>query len=638
MKRSELNSAKKLKKALKTIITQKKLLKMQQGKIEKLISSSRENSPTPQNIYQGFPHYITDKSKTIGNEIFINQYRNPNARRWSKISISFFIGLLIISPSTLLYLYRCSLSPSKSTLYEHIYKNFDFKSENLINISQINKICKQYRFDNEIAESVEIFGVLAVDAISLTPHIKVGEDGAIYGLIHSINISKEKIDIVKFEIEKQEKLIAFLKNETINNAFVFQFQPLNPNYQCFVVHIQSSNTGKANYIQIDLLEKIATKLKFENFTVISYATDGDSGYKSLVNNTIMKWNDYKKRPIIHLEEIIYTNDPLHILKRARYRLLSHQLVLFKKNKNLLNLTNAKSLLNLPKIVFYDAMITKMKDDYPLKLFDITKFSLLYFTEQLDLAAYFLPFSLLITALDSPVITIDERVDFLEISAFYLQLYRKIIEKIPLNERGLQKSKNSKQCLMFDNNLIDDYLATIITIDSIINRYNGLLCLNRIGTNPLEHHFGLLRTRAKYRDDFDTIVIQQSKLQILEEIENSIVGNIVKARKQSFGKIIDLENIDYGEKSGYSNFNIAYLLMWKFGFPMKLLRYKLNLCDMHACLVIFEGKINKTIENTKVIRKKFIFNSNDHSFGSPCGAFIRKRQFEKDILPKDFESI
>lgn len=53
-----------------------------------------------------------------------------------------------------------------------------------------------------------------------------------------------------------------------------------------------------------------------------------------------------------------------------------------------------------------------------------------------------------------------------------------------------------EIVVFYFRLIDDILTTAIyTINSIINNYERLISLNRIGTNPLEHHFGLLKNRC-----------------------------------------------------------------------------------------------------------------------------------------------
>ena len=41
-------------------------------------------------------------------------------------------------------------------------------------------------------------------------------------------------------------------------------------------------------------------LKENNFTVMAYAADGDSGYSPLVSQTINQWN-HKTRPILNLE-------------------------------------------------------------------------------------------------------------------------------------------------------------------------------------------------------------------------------------------------------------------------------------------------------------------------------------------------
>ena len=63
-------------------------------------------------------------------------------------------------------------------------------------------------------------------------------------------------------------------------------------------------------------------------------------------------------------------------------------------------------------------MTKMHDSLPIRLFTIESLEVLLYAELYAEASYFLPFVLLNEALSTQNLTVDERVDFLEIITFY----------------------------------------------------------------------------------------------------------------------------------------------------------------------------------------------------------------------------
>lgn len=85
-------------------------------------------------------------------------------------------------------------------------------------------------------------------------------------------------------------MIKKLKKDTITDAFVHYYQPINPLYKCFTVLVQAANSGKAHDEQINYLYKLKKILNKFNFSVQNFATDGDSTYQSLSVKNIEKWN------------------------------------------------------------------------------------------------------------------------------------------------------------------------------------------------------------------------------------------------------------------------------------------------------------------------------------------------------------
>ena len=179
------------------------------------------------------------------------------------------------------------------------------------------------------------------------------------------------------------------------------------------------------------------------------------------------------------------------------------------------------------------------------------------------------FTLLAEALSGENLTLDERIDFIEIMCFYCSYFKTMYEKTKRGEAACQTG--SSKCILFDMNLIDDLISTGLVINSVINSCYGLVSLNRIGTNPLEHHFGLLRIRCKFQHNFDRFVHEEKKVELLDEIEKMTIENIVSSRKKTFGEKVFLDGIVHCEQSIYSNKDLALAILSKFGFPTKLIR-------------------------------------------------------------------
>lgn len=66
--------------------------------------------------------------------------------------------------------------------------------------------------------------------------------------------------------------------------------------------------------------------------------------------------------------------------------------------------------------------------------------------------------------------------------------------------------------------INGIQTTVLSINSIIHNFDGLISLNRISTNPLEHRFGLMRDMSNYKHAYDTFIKMEIKNLIMKDIE------------------------------------------------------------------------------------------------------------------------
>ena len=608
----------------------------------RLAKAQKSRSPTPipptpkrelqkkntSNFFTGTPRFITENSKAFAKDINDNAKVYKNHRKWSKISLRICALIFLISFTAYKSLKKIIILPSINTLYNFMdtYESYDV--ETITVFDKISQTLKDYRKVNEINDNDEIVGILSVDAVSLTPHIKIDGNGKIFGLTEEIAINQSELPKLKMLIGEQETLIKKLKSSTINSAYVYYYQPLSPIYRCFTVFIQPSSSGKACKKQVDLLYKLKEILQKEKFLVISFAADGDTGYSKLVSKTNSYWKT-NQRPVLDLSNTLFASDPLHLMKRGRYRLLSHELFMMEHTDTLIKTSIIQEILNLPFSVFNNCKITKMQDSLPLKLFTITNFLTLEYAGLYTECAYFLPFVLLRAALDSKKTDLNERINLLEIAINYLELYKEIYKATPQKKVG--KLKGKKDCILFNNGILNDMMCSLITINSILNNIKGTVSLNRVGSNPLEHHFGLLRIRCKFDHRYSNFIKQEAKVNAFHEIEKEIVDNVVIYRRNVFGETLFIDE-QYKDCQRYSNREVAYSILATFGAKTSKIKFHKESCP---CFVenAYSQFINliKSIDGKEESKDKtFILNSKELFPQGSSGAYIRQRQENSNI--------
>ena len=264
----------------------KKIISMTRAKLSHVLNTQNSVTPppTPQRFdFVGIPHHIPEKKKNFFEEIFNNFFTKPTKRKWSFSFIGICLLILFTNRKCYEILTEVLVLPSISTIYRLSNDKIPLQGELITNISNLERLCSDYRKKLQISNYSVINGFLAVDALSLDPFIEINMDGKIDGITNSIFINEELKLKIKDNIKEQENLIKTLRNITINSAFVYQFQPVDPRYSPFVVHIMSSNSSKATQKQVDLLYYISLILKEYKFKVIGYASDGDSAYNILAN-------------------------------------------------------------------------------------------------------------------------------------------------------------------------------------------------------------------------------------------------------------------------------------------------------------------------------------------------------------------
>lgn len=173
-----------------------------------------------------------------------------------------------------------------------------------------------------------------MDAVSLYPSHKFIDNESISGFINFENLTIKNSEEIKKSYSIFENFIFNHSNGTVRSAFVFQFHPIDTNLPVFLVHLFPWINGKANYQIEQIMFKLGEMMNKNFFKIIGYSFDGDSTYRHNLEK-IDKNFDYSKGNKFQIaKEPLFFSDYLHILKRARYRLLKRINFYYTKNNEI----------------------------------------------------------------------------------------------------------------------------------------------------------------------------------------------------------------------------------------------------------------------------------------------------------------
>jgi hypothetical protein len=341
--------------------------------------------------------------------------------------------------------------------------------------------------------------------MSITPALRIEETSngnSVLGSVDQIDVSQSEFDDFSQHLQKFEEWGLNNSDSAITDTFAFILQPLSPELPCTLLHLSPETQGKATDRIVKLLDIIKDLLGQQNVTISYYAFDGDSAYSKLVDrfvasvDTIALSNEFNGwSKLQHPTACVV--DPLHVLKRFRYRLLnSHVRNGFDITSPVANLSEYKGRLNVPSIVFSNQGFTKMNDDLPLRLFTLSNLFVLHDAGDLAMLAYSLMPTLLILAFHGISASIADRRYLLEIIYYYTAFYEKVktSARNPLPER---KSAEKFDVTLFSNSLLQDVRSAVIAALIEMGQHDGrTVYLHRIESNPVEHFFGRCRMLSR----------------------------------------------------------------------------------------------------------------------------------------------
>jgi hypothetical protein len=186
----------------------------------------------------------------------------------------------------------------------------------------------------------------------------------------------------------------------------------------------------------------------------------------------------------------------------------------------------------------------MHDSLPLELFSLK--TLRYILENEVVGETMLaPWCFLVIALTEESLSTRERRDLLETGFWILVLYENPdLVPEPPNIRHIRivraRRNPREENTLYTNAQLRDALNTSIALVTLIDILDGPICLNRFGSNPLEHAFGLARIRCRDVNYMETLVNALAGNYKISKIEKFLAIAAEPRRRRSVG--VDCEQI------------------------------------------------------------------------------------------------
>ena len=519
------------------------------------------------------------KMLTILEDMTANSSVPPSRRRYTVTTLLFAFAIATTSFTCYQLLRRFLFLPSYSILFRYFQPQISETERYITDLNMIPQYLESLadQMGEEKEKMRQYGGILAVDAMSLRPHVFVTKDGLVQGVLENTLINNTEMMKMKERYEAYERYVASLKNKTITDSFVYQYQPLYAKARCFTVFIEPSTQGKATGVQIDRLSELAEHLTAHGFPVEGFAFDGDSTYSQLHSVFFTNYQRFVTADasfwnfsVINSTSIV--SDPLHLLKRARYRLLQSKVHGNFENTtdSLISVEHLQSQFNLPSVVFCNESYTKMHDELATRLFSLSTLASLFQRRNLTELTYFLPICLLSASLHENNLGTEERVNLLEVGFYYMMSYYNMLSDhpIPLTQR---KTKGNQHVCPFDLTFVREYCNTVCSILKVLYRSNDTIGLNRIGSNPVEHLFGLIRMKSHSVHTYEKAlsVLSKSTLQrrFIEQVgENERIDK----RLSDFARDVDCSTGLLAKNSlGMNARDLAFSLHCSLGLPVNV---------------------------------------------------------------------
>ena len=420
---------------------------------------------------------------------------HKNHRHYTSNMLEFCEALYITSPKAYKLLKKVVNVPSISTLYNR-FSNIVHEIKESLDDSEINKRLSFIHYNNWCDNIPVAVSVDATVASSIPCYSK-----------------------------------------QIKNIFLIQIQPLNGNYKNIPFSIIKSKSGVMNSEILTKIDSILNQMK-GRFQIIFKCTDGDPGTN---NWHIQKFNSIQRFLCLNLDQIIRyivfdqwpISDFLHIIKNQRCRLFHPLSLTF--DSEIISINDYYQIFKTKS--FSDkSNLSKFNDKMALLVFSIKNVQILMNLQKDSLLYYLLPFAIWGAALRSKNLSIDSRMELLEIVKFIF--YREYTQ-LMLNPdpNFCEKSSSNCQRITFYSKIkLKRIINTIIGIYYALKKFPNRLAINRISSHPIENTFGITRSIMQNKIGIDSFISSLTRNLFRTDLLNNLNIHLKQIRKVSYAGV------------------------------------------------------------------------------------------------------
>jgi hypothetical protein len=452
-------------------------------------------------------------------ELRCHATENPHARRYSSEMYDFAYGLHAISPKAYRFAREALPLPSISAVVAHGQWETGYVGNALKAQSEasLSKLLQEYRTGEGLAPDEWVPATLAFDA---TP-------------VNSKGIGS---------------------NWSAGSCFTFILLPLDHRHKDLVIHSERHKDGHIDDDIRTARDKLLRVAKANHFLCHFVATDGDNGVEGAHTEAFKKYE--KAPPDLHSIVAMLTDggtkdledwpisDLFHLLKNARAREALGKLAVSAKTPDLVTAkTLAKNVPKADKHLFEPGRhIDLLKDDLAVQTFSLD--NLLWIWSGYDPhhlpecearywdagdpnGGFFMaPFVALSLAVRNEALGIAARLDLLQVafSFFFgmMQQYPKCGAQKGITEN---KTKESPRQTLWARAMCRRACNLCVGLYWAIRKYCApeylnagfQLALNRIGTHPVECHFGMTRSTLNGDPRWERFFAAQVKAVIIHRV-------------------------------------------------------------------------------------------------------------------------
>ena len=438
-------------------------------------------------------------------EVQANAARNPHGRRWcEKMTMLCFI-LRSLGAKAYDYMRQFLALPAKVTLVRHYEGELRLWEASLCDLDCIPMLLASW-MGREHALDKPIEVVLGVDAMSMEPIVLAEEE------------------------------------DPHNNVFMFQLLPLRMEYKPLPIHLMTRPSGTAGPTVLQRLHEVSAILGSKGVIVRAIATDGDSSYQSMHEAMFNSWiTVFYKNGLDAAVDCVAAyptpviSDFLHLMKNARSRILNNRVTMCPSWIGSFTAEELNSRLNLGLALTDYTAKGRMRDIYPLEIFNLEHFHTLYDTGDLHMAFYILPYCLWVHAVRNPSISTEMRRQLLNQVVMIFLHHMNSLTSLDTTVVSENKKDNLVQYFCSRKHGMR-VCNTVMVLLSEISRNPNNLALDRLGTHVLECTFGLIRILCHNKHTWPTIQRAFARVNLVKDFSLQLCHPIFVRARENVGGV------------------------------------------------------------------------------------------------------